>query len=184
MIALAVLAAIIFCVGQFGPKSGSSGQTCGQCCSWALYYALLVAVFMEPFATASRGCSLCGQGRLYDHRALLPICHTDHSRWRQDPAYITSMALRTWLSQFCICPYLRPLLVAELIAALLAAIIGARRFLKLKSDYLAIATLGFAEVVRIVVATPPEQESPTAPWVLPRSPIWPYYGIFIVAAVA
>ncbi|MGP1569848.1 MAG: branched-chain amino acid ABC transporter permease [Eubacteriales bacterium] len=44
------------------------------------------------------------------------------------------------------------LVVAGLMAALLAAIIGAP-VLRLRSDYFAIATLGFAEIVRIVVAS-------------------------------
>ena len=46
------------------------------------------------------------------------------------------------------------LLIAGLMAALLAAIIGAP-VLRLKSDYFAIATLGFAEIVRILVASSP-----------------------------
>jgi branched-chain amino acid transport system permease protein len=44
------------------------------------------------------------------------------------------------------------LILAGLFAALLAAIIGAP-VLRLKSDYFAIATLGFAEIVRILVAS-------------------------------
>lgn len=44
------------------------------------------------------------------------------------------------------------LIIAGLIAALLAAIIGAP-VLRLKSDYFAIATLGFSEIVRILVAS-------------------------------
>lgn len=44
------------------------------------------------------------------------------------------------------------IIVAGLMAALLAAIIGAP-VLRLKSDYFAIATLGFAEIVRILVAS-------------------------------
>lgn len=46
------------------------------------------------------------------------------------------------------------LIIAGLVAALLAALIGAP-VLRLKSDYFAIATLGFAEIVRIVVASSP-----------------------------
>ncbi|WP_312648555.1 branched-chain amino acid ABC transporter permease [Aminipila sp.] len=44
------------------------------------------------------------------------------------------------------------LIIAGLIAALLASIIGAP-VLRLKSDYFAIATLGFSEIVRILVAS-------------------------------
>ena len=46
------------------------------------------------------------------------------------------------------------LIIAGLMAAVLAAIIGAP-VLRLKSDYFAIATLGFAEIVRILVAISP-----------------------------
>ncbi len=51
-------------------------------------------------------------------------------------------------------PIIPALIVAGLVAALFAALIGAP-VLRLKSDYFAIATLGFAEVVRIVVASSP-----------------------------
>ncbi len=46
------------------------------------------------------------------------------------------------------------LIIAGIIAALFAALIGAA-VLRLKSDYFAIATLGFAEIVRICVASTP-----------------------------
>ena len=51
-------------------------------------------------------------------------------------------------------PIVPALIVAGLVAAIFAALIGAP-VLRLKSDYFAIATLGFAEVVRIVVASSP-----------------------------
>lgn len=51
-------------------------------------------------------------------------------------------------------PIIPAMIVAGLVAALFAALIGAP-VLRLKSDYFAIATLGFAEVVRIVVASSP-----------------------------
>ena len=45
------------------------------------------------------------------------------------------------------------ILIGGIVAAVIAAIIGFP-VLRLKSDYLAIATLGFAEIVRAVIATP------------------------------
>ena len=54
------------------------------------------------------------------------------------------------LANVCL-PIIPALIVAGLVAAAFAALIGAP-VLRLKSDYFAIATLGFAEVVRIVVA--------------------------------
>lgn len=55
---------------------------------------------------------------------------------------LANVALPPWLA----------LIFAGLVAALLAAIIGAP-VLRLKSDYFAIATLGFAEIVRILTAS-------------------------------
>lgn len=56
--------------------------------------------------------------------------------------FLANMELPPWIA----------LIIAGIIAALLAAIIGAP-VLRLKSDYFAIATLGFAEIVRILVAS-------------------------------
>lgn len=55
---------------------------------------------------------------------------------------LANLELPSWLA----------LIIAGLIAALLAAVIGAP-VLRLKSDYFAIATLGFSEIVRILVAS-------------------------------
>ncbi|WP_124064964.1 branched-chain amino acid ABC transporter permease [Clostridium sp. E02] len=51
------------------------------------------------------------------------------------------------------CPYWLALIVAGLIAAGIAALIGIP-VLRLKSDYLAIATLGFSEIIRAVISAP------------------------------
>ena len=75
------------------------------------------------------------------------------------------------------------LILAGLVAALFAALIGLP-VLRLKSDYLAIATLGFAEVVRIVVASSPLNRITNGSLGLTKIPGFSsYYGIFIVAAV-
>lgn len=47
-------------------------------------------------------------------------------------------------------PFLPALIVAGLVSALIAFLIGAPA-LRLKGDYLAIATLGFAEIIRVVI---------------------------------
>jgi branched-chain amino acid transport system permease protein len=54
-----------------------------------------------------------------------------------------------WLAQLSL-PFVPALAVAGLVAALLGAVVGAP-VLRLKDDYLAIATLGFAEIVRVVL---------------------------------
>ena len=61
--------------------------------------------------------------------------------------YIKPMA--PWLVQMRL-PFVVALLIGGIIAALLAFLIG-YPVLRLKSDYLAIATLGFSEIIRIVL---------------------------------
>ncbi|MGL5436026.1 MAG: branched-chain amino acid ABC transporter permease [Lachnospiraceae bacterium] len=51
------------------------------------------------------------------------------------------------------CPFWLALILAGLVAAAIAALIGIP-VLRLKSDYLAIATLGFSEIIRAVIAAP------------------------------
>lgn len=51
------------------------------------------------------------------------------------------------------CPFWLALIIAGLAAAVIAALIGIP-VLRLKSDYLAIATLGFSEIIRAVIAAP------------------------------
>ncbi len=51
------------------------------------------------------------------------------------------------------CPFWLALILAGLLAAVVAALIGIP-VLRLKSDYLAIATLGFSEIIRAVIAAP------------------------------
>ena len=51
------------------------------------------------------------------------------------------------------CPFWLALIIAGLISAAAAALIGIP-VLRLKSDYLAIATLGFSEIIRAVIAAP------------------------------
>ena len=80
-------------------------------------------------------------------------------------------------------PVVAALIIAGLAAALLAALIGAP-VLRLKSDYLAIATLGFAEVVRIVVASSPLNKITNGSLGLTKIPGFKsYYGIFIVVFI-
>lgn len=54
-----------------------------------------------------------------------------------------------WLAHLTL-PFVPALLLAGLVAALLGALVGAP-VLRLRDDYLAIATLGFAEIIRVVL---------------------------------
>lgn len=80
-------------------------------------------------------------------------------------------------------PIIPALIIAGLVAALFAALIGAP-VLRLKSDYFAIATLGFAEVVRIVVASSPLNRITNGSLGLNSIPSFKsYYSIFVVVIV-
>lgn len=75
------------------------------------------------------------------------------------------------------------LILAGLVAALLAALIGAP-VLRLKSDYFAIATLGFAEIVRIVVGSSPMNEITNGSLGLKLIPKFPnFYFPFIIVGL-
>lgn len=75
------------------------------------------------------------------------------------------------------------MIIAGLLAALFAAIIGAP-VLRLKSDYFAIATLGFSEIVRIVVASSVFSRVTNGSLGLKAIPGYSsYYTPFIVAAI-
>lgn len=75
------------------------------------------------------------------------------------------------------------LILAGLVAALFAAVIGAP-VLRLKSDYFAIATLGFAEIVRIVVASSPLNRITNGSLGLNSIPGYSsYYTPFIVVGI-
>lgn len=80
-------------------------------------------------------------------------------------------------------PIIPALIAAGLVAAFFAALIGAP-VLRLKSDYFAIATLGFAEVVRIVVASSPLNRITNGSLGLNSIPSFDsYYSIFAVVII-
>lgn len=75
------------------------------------------------------------------------------------------------------------LLAAGLVAAVLAALIGAP-VLRLKSDYFAIATLGFAEIVRIIVGSTPMNRVTNGSLGLKMIPKFPnFYFPFLIAGI-
>ena len=86
------------------------------------------------------------------------------------------------LANVCL-PIIPALIVAGLVSAAFAALIGAP-VLRLKSDYFAIATLGFAEVVRIVVASSPLNRITNGSLGLNSIPSFKsYYAIFAVVII-
>lgn len=176
IIALAVIAALIVCVGQFVPRSGSQWSNLRTVLQLGVIYAL-VAVSMN-LCNGFTGLFSLGQAGFMTLGAYAYAILTIPVADRPGVYYLYGVA--GWLSNLHL-PIVAALLVAGLMAAALAAIIGAP-VLKLKSDYLAIATLGFAEVVRIVVASSPLNLITNGSLGLTKIPGFSsYYGIFIVA---
>ena len=87
-----------------------------------------------------------------------------------------------WLANIEL-PIVAALIVAGLICAVFAALIGAP-VLRLKSDYFAIATLGFSEIVRILIGSSPMNRITNGSLGLKLIPRFPnFYFPFLVVGV-
>lgn len=89
----------------------------------------------------------------------------------------------SWLANLQV-PYLPAVLVGGLFAAVAAFLIGLP-VLRLKGDYLAIATLGFSEIIRVAILNTPSFTN--AAIGITRIPgnatVWLTYGIFAVVTI-
>lgn len=175
VIALAVLAAAIFCVGEFtGPTSML--RTVLQL---GAIYALL-AVSMN-LCNGLTGLFSLGQAGFMTLGAYVYGMLTIPTESRDSVYYLYGVA--DWLKNLEL-PVVVALILGGLVAALFAVLIGIP-VLRLKSDYLAIATLGFAEVVRIVVASSPLNRITNGSMGMTMIPGFKsYYGIFIVVIIS
>lgn len=100
----------------------------------------------------------------------------------QRPGVYYLYGVADWLANIEL-PIVAGLLVAGLVCAGMAALIGAP-VLRLKSDYFAIATLGFAEIVRIIVGSSPMNRITNGSLGLKLIPKFPnFYFPFIVAGI-
>ena len=100
----------------------------------------------------------------------------------QRPGVYYLYGVADWLANIEL-PIVPALIVAGLVCAVMAALIGAP-VLRLKSDYFAIATLGFAEIVRIVVGSSPLNRITNGSLGLKLIPKFPdFYFPFIVVAI-
>ena len=170
---VALLDSMIYC-GEFA-SSGSMFKSVLQLS--AIYMLLAVSLNLLNGFT---GLFSLGQAGFMTIGAYTYAIFTIPVKSRASVYYLYGVA--DWLKNIEL-PVIIALIVAGLAAALLAAIIGAP-VLRLKSDYLAIATLGFAEVVRIVVASSPLNKITNGSLGLKKIPGFEsYYGIFIVAFV-
>lgn len=81
-------------------------------------------------------------------------------------------------------PFFLALLVGGLLAALVAVLIGIP-VLRLKSDYLAIATLGFSEIIRIIITNAqPITNGALGIKNIPEMPtMWIFFGIMILSVI-
>ena len=174
-VALILIAAAIVCVGEFS-DSKSMLRTVLQ--MGAIYALLAVSMnlcngFTGLFSLGQAGFMTLGA---YTYAILtIPVAQ------RSGVYYLYGIA--DWLSNISL-PIPVALILAGVAAAIFAALIGAP-VLKLKSDYLAIATLGFAEIVRIVVASNMFGKVTNGSLGLKLIPKFSsYYGIFIVVAIS
>ena len=139
LILVAVLVALVGCVDAFAPSSSMWFPVLRKVCTFALAAVAmnLLNGFTGLFSLGQAGFMLLGA---YTY-AILTI-----------PAELRSTVFRNYgdsLVQFQM-PLVLALLAAGVVAAFFAFLIGLP-VLRLKSDYLAIATLGFAEIVRGLV---------------------------------
>ena len=80
-------------------------------------------------------------------------------------------------------PYWMALIVGGCIAAVVAALIGIP-VLRLKSDYLAIATLGFSEIIRAIISAPQLNRITNGSYGLKNIPTFPnLYAFFAIFAI-
>lgn len=145
ILALLLLAALLFCVDTFA----SPNSMLRTVLPYAAIYAL-VAVSMN-LLNGFTGLFSLGQAGFMALGAYTFAIFTIPISSRAGVYYlygVNSVLAGIELPTFV------ALLLAGLVAAFFAALIGAP-VLRLKSDYFAIATLGFAEIVRIIVASTP-----------------------------
>lgn len=172
--ALLALAGAVFCIGQFVPTTSMLRSVL----QLGAIYALM-AVSMN-LVNGFTGLFSLGQAGFMTLGAYTYAIFTIPVEARDGVYYLYGVA--GWLKQLSLHPVLA-MLLAGLVGAVFAALIGAP-VLKLKSDYLAIATLGFAEIVRIVVASSLLKNVTNGSLGLTRIPgFGNYYGIFIVVAL-
>ena len=100
----------------------------------------------------------------------------------QRPGVYYLYGVADWLANIEL-PIIVALIVAGAVCAVMAALIGAP-VLRLKSDYFAIATLGFAEIVRIVVGSSPLNRVTNGSMGLKLIPRFPnFFFPFIVVGI-
>lgn len=174
VIALIGIAIVLFCVNRFTPPTFML-RTVLQL--GAIY--ALVAVSMN-LLNGFTGLFSLGQAGFMAVGAYTFAIFTIPVSSRPGVYYLYGVA--DWLKNIHL-PILAGLLAAGLVAAVLAALIGAP-VLRLKSDYFAIATLGFAEIVRIIVGSTPMNRVTNGSLGLKMIPKFPnFYFPFLISGI-
>ena len=114
----------------------------------SLIYAV-VALSMN-LVTGFTGLFSLGQAGFMAIGAYITAIFTIPPSVRDNVYYVSGIA--DFLKNICL-PIPVAIIIGGLVAGLFAVLIGIP-VLKLKSDYLAIATLGFAEIIRAIIASP------------------------------
>lgn len=139
IIVVAAVVLIMFIVQSVFPQSSTIVNVCKKTCIYALATVAmnLLNGFTGLFSLGQAGFMVIGA---YTYAVLtIPVANRAAVYYQTNGGAIN----------FCL-PVLLALLLAGLAAALFAFLIGLP-VLRLKSDYLAIATLGFAEIIRTVI---------------------------------
>lgn len=71
-----------------------------------------------------------------------------HAGFMAIGAYVTAIITQYWTNEFS---FIVSMIAGMLIAGMIALIVGTATFVRLKGDYLAIATLGVAEIIRNII---------------------------------
>ncbi|RMC25728.1 MULTISPECIES: branched-chain amino acid ABC transporter permease [unclassified Lactobacillus] len=71
-----------------------------------------------------------------------------HAGFMAIGAYVTAIITQYWTNEF---GFIVSMIAGMLIAGMIALIVGTATFIRLKGDYLAIATLGVAEIIRNII---------------------------------
>lgn len=174
LILAAVIAGIIVVIGEVAPPTSMARSVTQMA---AIYALLAVSLNLVNGIT---GLFSLGQAGFMTLGAYTYAILTIPLEMKDSVYYLNGVA--PFLKEFVL-PIPVALILGGIVAALFAFLIGAP-VLRLKSDYLAIATLGFAEVVRIVIASSPLNKITNGSLGLTAIPKFSsYYGIFIVVAV-
>ena len=174
LISILVLAGLLVCVNEFTSQSSMLRTVLqlGAIYALAAVSMNLLNGFIGLFSLGQAGFMAIGA---YTFAVLtIPVSS------KPNVYYLYGVA--GFLENVALTPILA-MIIAGIFAAILAALIGAP-VLRLKSDYFAIATLGFAEIVRIVVASSPLNNITNGSLGLNAIPKYSsYYTPFIIVTV-